>query len=212
MSTSESAPVPATQRDRDGTDARPCVLVTSRSFSSGFTDVESTLVAHGYEVVRGPADHGMAALEGSLARAVAWIAGTSPVSAAHLAAAPHLRVVARYGVGVHAVDLAAAAERGVVVTNTPGANSAAVADHALALALASLRGVLRGDRRVRAGDWSGWRSRELGSLTVGVLGFGRIGQALAHRLNGFGSRVLACDPFVNPRVMTDLGVEPVEAE
>ena len=98
------------------------------------------------------------------------------MTAAHLDAAPRLRLVARYGVGVDAVDLAAAAERGVLVTNTPGANSSAVADHAVALMLAGLRDVGPGDREVRAGGRRVRRTRELGRLTVGIVGLGRIGR------------------------------------
>ena len=115
-------------------------------------------------------------------------------------------MVARYGVGVDAVDLDAAAARGIVVTNTPGANVGAVADHAVALMLASLRGVARADRAVRGGDWRVWRTHELGSLTVGLVGFGRIGQATAGRLAGFGATVLAADPWVDPRAARDCGV------
>lgn len=171
------------------------VLVTSRSFGSGTRNLVATLEQHGYDVVRGPADHALDGLGPALREAVAWIAGTGPVTAAHLDTAPVLRVVARYGVGVEAVDLAAAADRAVLVTNTPGANSDAVADHALALLLAVLRGVAEGDRRVRAGDWSVRRGRELGSLTVGIVGFGRIGRGLARRLTGFGSRLVVHDPY-----------------
>src|ERR1700749_2849398 len=166
----------------------PIVLVTSRSFSTGTQDLVERLRAAG---------HDLAALDEPLGRAVGWIAGTGPVTAEHLRRAPQLRVVARYGVGVDAVDLVAAAARGVVVTNTPGANSDAVADHALALLLARLRDVPCGDRRVRRGDWSARRGRELGSLTVGVLGFGRIGRGVARRLAGFGATVLAHDPFLD---------------
>jgi len=101
----------------------PVVLVTARSFGTGTRDLAAELSADGIRVLRGPADH--RALEPLLAQADAWIAGTGPVTDAHLAAAPRLRIVARYGVGVDAVDLAAAARRGVLVTNTPGANSGA---------------------------------------------------------------------------------------
>jgi D-3-phosphoglycerate dehydrogenase len=191
---------------------RASVLVTSRSFSSGSRDLLAELAAAGLDVVRGPATHDPEALRGPLASAVAWIAGTGPVTAAHLAAAPRLRIVARYGVGVDAVDLSAAATRGVVVTNTPGANSDAVADHAVALLLAALRGVAAGDRRVRAGDWSVRRGRELGSLTVGVAGFGRIGRGVARRLAGFGTAVAAYDPFVAPDAVRSLGAEPMALE
>jgi D-3-phosphoglycerate dehydrogenase len=113
---------------------------------------------------------------------------------------------------VVAADPAAAPPRGVVVTNTPGANSDAVADHALALLLARVRDVSPGDRRVRLGDWSVRRGRELGSLTVGVLGFGRIGQGVARRLAGFGTTVLAHDPFLDDERIRAAGAEPVSAD
>lgn len=189
----------------------PTVLVTARSFGTGSRDLTAELSADGIRVLRGPADH--RALEPLLAQADAWIAGTGPVTDEHLAAAPRLRIVARYGVGVDAVDLAAAARRGVLVTNTPGANSGAVADHTIALLLAALRGVAAGDKRVRSGSWTvGERARELGSLTVGVVGFGRIGRGVAARLRGFGSRVLATDPFVPAGAVAAAGAEPVDPE
>lgn len=191
---------------------RPVVLVTSRSFSSGTRDVAGELDRAGFEVLRGSLDHDLQTLEPALSAAVAWIAGTSPVTSAHLDAAPGLKVVARYGVGTDNVDLAAAASRGVVVTNTPGANANAVAEHTLALILASVRGVLRGDRAVRAGDWTASRSRELRTMTVGLLGFGRIGQATAARLRALGARVLATDPVLDAALAAQHGVEAVGAE
>lgn len=184
------------------------VLVTSRSFSSGAQDLLGELEAAGATVVRGPADHNLPTLRSLLHGSVGWIAGTGPVTAAHLDAAPHLRVLARYGVGVDAVDLRAAAAHGVIVTNTPGANSDAVADHAVGLLLAALRGIPAGDRRVRAGRWTVCRGRELGSLTVGVVGFGRIGRGVARRLQGFGTRILAYDPAVADAQVRAAGAEP----
>ena len=169
--------------------------MTSRSFSSGDVDVVSRLTGAGHTVVRGPVDHEVTGLAPLLADTVGWIAGTGPVSSAHLDLAPQLQVVARYGVGYEAVDLDAAAARGVVVTNTPGANSTAVADHAIALMLAALRHVPAGDRSVRQGDWTVRRGRELGSQTVGIIGFGRIGRLVADRLFGFGSALLVDDPW-----------------
>lgn len=187
-------------------------LVTSRSFASGRVDYRSRLAAEGHTVVSGPADHDLATLAAELAGVDAWIAGTGPVTAAHLAAAPGLKVVARYGVGVEAVDLAAAAARGVVVTNTPGANSGAVADHVIGLLLATARHLVEGDRRVRRGDWGVLRGRELGAMTVGIWGFGRIGQGVARRLGGFGSRVLACDPYLAAGQAAALGVDPASPD
>ena len=188
----------------------PVILVTSRSFSSGEQDLISRLESRGHIIRRGRADHSLDAIGADLAVADGWIAGTGEVTAAHLDAAPRLKVLARYGVGFEAVDVGAAAERGVVVTNTPGANSNAVAEHALALMLAVLRTVPEGDRRVRNRDWSVIRGRELGSLTVGLVGFGRIGQIVARLLSGFGSTVYASDPFMGPQLIRSLGAEPLD--
>lgn len=172
------------------------VLVTTRSFGGGDEDPEALLRSEGLSVVRADPGHELAALMPHLARAEGWIAGTAPIGAEHLDAAPMLRIVARYGVGVDSVDLDAARRRGVIVTNTPSANAEAVADLTIGLALAALRGIVEGDRAVRAGHWSGRVGRELGECTVGIVGYGRIGRAVHRRLNGFGSRVVAHDPYV----------------
>ncbi len=201
--------VSKTPPDKDVSTPQPVVLATSRSFSSGDLDLAGELAAGGCRVVTGPADHDLRALRPLLAEAVAWIAGTGPVTAEHLDAAPQLRLVARYGVGVDAVDLTAAAARGLLVTNTPGANTGAVADHAVALMLAALRDVTAGDRGVRAGRWTVRRTRQLGGLTVGIVGLGRIGREVAARLQGFGSTLLGHDPWVDLAQVAALGVEVV---
>ncbi|CAH0155268.1 NAD(P)-dependent oxidoreductase [Microbacterium sp. Bi121] len=188
------------------------ILATSRSFSDGDADLVARAAAAGHEIVRGPAHHDLDELAPLLAAADAWIAGTGPVTAAHLDAGPGLKIVARYGVGTEAVDLAAAADRGIPVTNTPGANADAVADHAVGLMLAALRFIPDGDRRVRHGDWSVRRGRELGAATVGIVGFGRIGQGVAKRLSGFGPRVVAADPYLSVDRIVELGAEPVELD
>lgn len=184
------------------------VLVTSRSFSSGAVDVVARLERAGLTVVKGSPAHELEALGPPLSTAVAWIAGTAAVTAEHLARAPHLRVVARYGVGVDAVDLAAAARAGVVVTNTPGANSEAVAEHAVALLLSALRAIPAGDRRVRRGDWSVSRGRQVSGSVAGVVGFGRIGRGTARRLAGLGCTVLVHDPYVDAADVAAAGYTP----
>ncbi|MGO3649085.1 NAD(P)-dependent oxidoreductase [Agrococcus casei] len=173
------------------------ILATSRSFGSGDRDLTAELAAAGHTVLRGPSSHEIDGLREALGQADAWVAGTGPVTAEHLDASPGLKVVARYGVGTEAVDVAAARERGIVVTNTPGANSDAVADHTVALILTALRSITAGDRGVRSGDWSVIRGRQLGSQRVGLVGFGRIGRGVAQRLSGFGSSVIAHDPFLS---------------
>lgn len=191
-------------------DPGPSVVVTSRSFGSGDADPEGLLRAAGAGVVRTDPGHDHDALAEPLAGATAWIAGASPVDERHLAAAPNLKILARYGSGYDAVDLAAATRLGVLVTNTPAVNVEAVADHAVGLMLAALRHLIEADRASRDGTHPSLRGRELGALTVGVVGFGHIGRAVARRLTrGFGTRVLAYDPFVRPESVREAGAEPV---
>lgn len=188
------------------------ILATSRSFSDGDVDLVARAALAGHEVIRGPAHHDLATLAPLLATADAWIAGTGPVTAAHLDAAPRLKIIARYGVGTESVDIDAAATRGIHVTNTPGANADAVADHAVGLMLSALRCIPDGDRRVRDGDWGVRRGRELGAATVGIVGFGRIGQGVAKRLSGFGPRIMASDPFLAADRIRELGAEAVDLD
>jgi D-3-phosphoglycerate dehydrogenase len=188
------------------------VVVTSRSFSSGSVDLVQRLEQAGLAVVRGSVTHDLDALRPVLQDAVAWIAGTAPVTTQHLQAAPRLRVIARYGTGVDAVDLAAAAQAHVTVTNTPGANSEAVAEHAIALLFAVLRGVAAGDRRVRCSDWSVRRGRQLSGSVAGVVGFGRIGRAVTRRLVALGCEVLVHDPYAPDDDVLAAGAGPARPE
>jgi phosphoglycerate dehydrogenase-like enzyme len=129
--------------------------------------------------------------------AVAAIVSTDPFDRAVFSSAPRLRVIARVGVGTDSIDLDAATEAGVAVMITPGGNRETVADHAMAMILAALRRIAEHDRSVRRGEWR--RGGELmpwdlhGS-TVGLVGHGQIGRAVARRLAGFGVRILVSDP------------------
>jgi glyoxylate reductase len=123
---------------------------------------------------------------------VALVVANEPVPLDRL---PALRVVANFGVGYDRIDVAACAERGVVVTNTPGVLDTAVADLAFALILATRRHVAAGDRFVRSGAWSaswseGALAEEVTGSTLGIVGLGRIGSAVARRARGFELRVL----------------------
>jgi phosphoglycerate dehydrogenase-like enzyme len=136
------------------------------------------------------------------------LAGLDEVDAGVLAT-PGLRVVARYGAGVDRVDLAAAERHGVVVTNTPGANAAAVAELTLALMLLLCRPVLASVAAVRAGRWPALPGRELGARTVGLLGLGRVGSLVAERVAALGATVLACDPAVGAQAAARHGARLV---
>jgi glyoxylate reductase len=135
------------------------------------------------------------------------------VDEAALAALPTVRHVASYGVGVNHVDLEACRRRGVLVTNTPGVLADATADLAMALLLAVARRVAEGDRVIRAGGWTEndphfLLGTEVTGKTLGLVGMGQIGQAVARRAAGFALRVL----YAAPRDMGVPGAERVELE
>jgi D-3-phosphoglycerate dehydrogenase len=126
--------------------------------------------------------------------------------------AERLKVIGRAGVGVDNVDVPAATRRGIVVANAPESNVVTAAEHTLALLLALARNVPRAHASLIDGRWE--RSKlsgvELYEKTLGVLGFGRIGQLVAQRARGFGMRVLAFDPFVSAERYRELGVDKAE--
>jgi D-3-phosphoglycerate dehydrogenase len=123
--------------------------------------------------------------------------------------AGRLRVIGRAGIGVDNVDVAAATRRGIVVANAPQSNVVAAAEHTLALMLALARNVPQAHSSLTSGRWE--RSRfggvEVYEKTLGVLGFGRIGQLVAARARAFGMRIVAFDPFVSGERFRELGAE-----
>lgn len=140
---------------------------------------------------------------------------TDRVDAEVLDAAPRLRVVANLAVGFDNIDVAAATERGVVVTNTPDVLTEATADLTWALLLAAARRLGEGERLVRAGRWEGWSPTQLvgepvAGRTLGIIGLGKIGSAVARRARGFAMTVLYCNRRpLDPAVEAELGVERV---
>ena len=121
--------------------------------------------------------------------------GPDPVPAATIEAAPRLKVIGNYGVGYNNIDVAAATKRRILVTNTPGVLTEATADTTWALIMAVARRAVEADAFVRAGKFDGWRPSlllglELAGKTLGVVGLGHIGQAVARRALGFGMRVI----------------------
>jgi glyoxylate reductase len=135
-----------------------------------------------------------------------------PVDERRLELLPSLRIVANYGAGYDLVDVEACRRRGVVVTNTPGVTSAATADLTLGLILAVRRRIAAGDAFVRSGRWgSGWadeplKGDEVAGSTLGIVGLGRIGQAVAQRARGFEMSIL----YTRRRHTDDPGYRPLE--
>ena len=154
-------------------------------------------------------------LEADLSDADALIVRSATrVDAELLATSPRLRIVARAGTGVDNVDLDAASANGVLVVNAPGANSVSVAEHTMALLLASARSVAHADARLKAGRWEKKRLTgvEVRGKTLGVVGLGRIGREVVHRAHAFGMRCVAHDPFIAGQVAADLDVELMELD
>jgi D-3-phosphoglycerate dehydrogenase len=139
------------------------------------------------------------------------VRSATKVDAEVLAAANHLKVVARAGVGLDNVEVPAATARGVMVVNAPTSNIVSAAEHALALLLAVARRIPAADASLRGGEWkrSSFNGVELNGKTAGVVGLGKIGQLLAQRLAAFGMDLIAYDPYVAPARAAQLGIELV---
>jgi len=134
------------------------------------------------------------------------------VDAALIAAGANLRVVARAGVGLDNIDVEAARAAGLIVLNAPDGNTVAAAEHTLALLLAVARRIPAADASVKAGEWA--RARfpgvELRGRTLGIVGLGRIGMAVAERARAFGMVLVGHDPFVSAASVRSRGIEPLD--
>ncbi len=194
---------------------RPVVVVTRRLPEA----VESRLARH-FTARFNHDDHPFTRdeLRGALAAADGVLCTvTDPFDASVLGVEPlRARILANYGVGHNHIDLDRARARGIVVTNTPGVLTEATADLAIALMLMVARRLGEGERELRRGDWSGWRpthlvGQDVAGRTLGIIGLGRIGQAVARRAaGGFGMTVLSYMPRPLPGTQAQaLGVTQV---
>src|SRR5271167_787154 len=184
------------------------VLVKEKIGGTG----EALLRASGVEVVRGfdwdddELSRRIGEFEGILIRSA------TQLDAGLLSKGTRLRVIGRAGVGVDNVDVEAATKRGIVVANAPESNVVTAAEHTMALLLALARNVPQAYAALVAGKWdrSKYSGVELYEKTLGVVGFGRIGQLVAQRARGFNMRVLAFDPFVSAERYRELGVDKAD--
>lgn len=173
------------------------ILITPRSFGKTDPRPFRLIEEAGYEIVRDPSG-GILSKEQMLryvADAAGIIVGVDPVDRDVLLAAQKLRAIAKYGVGTDNIDTAFAAERGIPVSITVGANSNAVADYAFALMLACGRRVCEIDARCHNRDWSKVIGGDIYGKTLGILGLGAIGKGVVKRAAGFDMNVLAYDTY-----------------
>ncbi|GIX48829.1 MAG: D-glycerate dehydrogenase [Candidatus Tectimicrobiota bacterium] len=193
---------------------KPKVLITRL-----LPEAALALVRQACEVQLDPDDRALSPAE--LRQAVADKEGiicliTDRIDASVLEAGPRLKVVANVAVGYDNIDVAAATRRGIVVTNTPGVLTETTADLAWGLLLSVARRIPEGDRFVRAGQWTEWKlmlmlGHDVYGQTLGIVGLGRIGQAVARRARGFGMTVLYHNRRrVSPALEAELGATWVE--
>jgi phosphoglycerate dehydrogenase-like enzyme len=185
------------------------VLVTPRSYGRHDPRLKAELEATVGEVVYNPYGRSLTSDEvrERLPGCDGYIAGLDVIDRAALESADRLCVVARYGAGVDRVDLKAAREKGIVVTNTPGANSASVAELTVGLMLALARMIPIANEETKAGKPPRIQGVSLQGKVVGLLGLGAIGRRVARRLQGFDCTILVYDPAVDASTAQECGAE-----
>ena len=193
----------------DDANARMRVLVAENIGASGLEvlEVAGFDVDRGYDWTREQLEERIAAYDAIVIRSA------TQVDADLLARATNLRAVARAGVGVDNVDVAAATKRGIIVVNAPRSNVVTAAEHTMALLLAVARNVPQAHASLSAGRWErkNFSGTELSGKTLGILGFGRIGQLVAHRAKAFDMEVVAYDPFVATELYNTLKVQRADS-
>ena len=168
---------------------KPDILVLTPIYAPTLAELEREFTVHRLWTAQDP-DAFMKEVSGRVRGAVTT--GLAGFSRRHLEALPKLEIMAAFGVGHDSLDLAAARERRVIVTNTPDSTAVSVADLALGLILAVMRRIAESDRFVRAGKWPAGQfplGRELAGKTCGIVGLGSIGQGVARRAEAFGMAV-----------------------
>ncbi|MDD5017731.1 MAG: phosphoglycerate dehydrogenase [Eubacteriales bacterium] len=190
------------------------VLIAMPHYSETCTRGYRMLKAYGCKIIENHYDRDytvrelqtiMPDVEGVIADSEKWCEET-------LTAAPKLKVIARFGTGMDSVDVEAAKRHGVIVTNCPGLNANTVAEQAIALIFCALRKIPELDADTKRGGWSRVMFHELCGKTVGIMGFGAIGQKVAEKLQGFNCNIITFDKFPNFDRAKTLGVSMMSFE
>ena len=185
------------------------ILVTPTSYAKNDPTLRSELEAEVSEVVYNTTGHPLSSSEllEMITGCNGYIAGLDDIDRNVIEAAHQLKVISRYGVGVDKVDLDAAKENGIVVTNTPGANSVSVAELTIGLIISLARMIPAASEATKTGEWPRMSGLTLAGKVIGLLGFGSIGKNVARRLQGFDCTVIAYDPSYDSTTGEDLGVQ-----
>jgi phosphoglycerate dehydrogenase-like enzyme len=190
------------------------ILITPRSFGQTNPSLFTMLETAGFDLIRN--ETGGILNKQQIMEMVApcsgVILGIDPFDADVIAAAPRLRAISKYGVGVDNIDMSVAAERGIKVSRTIGANAEAVADYAVALMLALSRKLLVIDAQCRKADWSKVTTIDFNHMTLGLFGLGAIGKNVAQRAKAFSMRVMAYDIAWDAEYAEKQGIEYTDPE
>lgn len=181
-------------------DLKQCrVLVTATSYAMNDPSLRSDLESAVGEVIYNPTERPLSSgdLSGMIGGIDGMIAGLDEITRDVIDKADRLRVIARYGVGLDRVDLEAARQKGIVVTNTPGANAVSVAELTVGLMIALARHLIDANQRTKSGEWPRFKGISLRGKVVGLLGLGAIGRHVAQILRAFECRVIGYDPAVD---------------
>ncbi len=188
----------------------PRVLVTDRMWNNWVSPRRHMFEDAGWEIVRSKYPFPMTAAqirEQLPGIDAAMASSQEDYSDAALEGADRLKVIARTGVGYEYIDVQAAARRGIAVTITPQANFETVADGTFGLMLALSRRIVMSDRQMRFERWEQLANHDVWAKTLGIVGFGRIGRAVARRARGFEMRSLVAEPYPDMDAVEALGVE-----
>ena len=184
------------------------ILITAGIYDD--PQARKPLLDAGFELVDAPnAPYDEEAMIELLQGRVGCIANSDAYTEQVFAACPELKLVARWGVGYDSIDTEAATRHGVMVTNTPGIITDAVADLAFMFILALARRLKEGDALMRGGGWHKLIGANVGGATIGIVGLGTIGTCSARRAKGFGMHILAYDPVPREDLVKELSVEYV---
>lgn len=174
------------------------IFITPRTFQQVNAKLAELMEQLGYDLIFNP--FGRLLTENEMIDFISdvegIIVGLDPLNERVIKAAPRLKVISKYGVGVDNIDLAAATRRKIIVTNTPGTNSLAVAELTMGLILNVARHISCSDRKIREGYWGKYQGFELRGKTLGLIGAGQIGKQVAELATAFGMRTICCD--LNP--------------
>lgn len=185
------------------------ILVTVTNFSTYCNEAKQLIIDKGYSIIENP--HGRPLTFDELSEIVSEIdgviAGVDNWNEDIFKIAPQLKGIARFGVGVDNIEVNSAAKHGIIICNSPGINTSAVAEHALGLILTLTRKIPMLNQSIRKGKWVRTMSHELKSQTIGFIGFGAIARNLAEKLQAFSPKMIAYDKYLEEDVGQELNVK-----